>query len=109
MFSTKFAWKISNSKKNLARYDQKVYRYLCKVTLLVLDFNETWILPTDLKNILKYQIWWKSLQWEPNSYMRTDRQRDMKKLTDGFPNFTKAPENICTVSNYVYTTCQSTQ
>jgi hypothetical protein len=39
--------------------------------------------------------------------MRTDKQRDMKKLMDGFCNFVKAPENVCTINNYGYTTCHS--
>ena len=35
--------------------------------------------------------------------MRTDRQRDIKKLIDGFRNFAKAPENVGTTSKYGYT------
>ena len=36
---------------------------------------------------LKYQILCKTVQWQPSCSMRTDRRKDMKKITVAFPNF----------------------
>jgi hypothetical protein len=45
-----------------------------KYPLFWSDFNETWIFWTDFREILRYQISWKSVQWEPSS-MHTDGDR----------------------------------
>jgi hypothetical protein len=58
-FSTTFVWNTINS-KNWARYDRKCVKY----PLFSFDFNETRIFSTDFRNILKYQISWKSVQWD---------------------------------------------
>jgi hypothetical protein len=43
------------------------------------------IFSTDFrKKILKYQISWKSVQWEPSCSMWTEGQMDMKRLTSFF-------------------------
>jgi len=47
-----------------------------KYRLLLSDFNETWIFPTDFPKIFKYQISWKSVQWEPSCSMRTEGRTD---------------------------------
>ena len=68
-----------------------------KCPLFFSDFDETWISSTDFRRRLKYQILWKSVQWEPNCSMWKDRwtkrRIDMKKLIVTFRNFGNVPEN----------------
>ena len=56
----------------------KMYTSLrVKCLLFLSDFNETWAFSTDFQKVLKYNIEWKSVQWEPSCYtwtgVRTDR------------------------------------
>ena len=86
IFSTTFVWNIFHFKKKWERYEQKIYWSTCKV---LSDSNKTWIFSTDFRKILKYQISWKSVQWEPSCSMRTD----VSKLIVTFRNFAKALTN----------------
>jgi len=57
--------------------------YFCQIVLNInfLDISQ---------KILKWQILWKSIQWEPSCSMQTDRQ-SMLKLIFAFRNFANAP------------------
>jgi len=59
-----------------------------------LEFSQQFI-----QKIHKYQISWKSVQWEPSSSTRTDRRTDMKKLVVVFRNFLHMPTNktVCLI------------
>ena len=86
IFSTKFVWNTSYSKKNWARYYHKCLH------IFLSDFKEIWIFSKKFRMILKYQNSWKSVQCKPICSMhregRTDRwTADMTKLIVTFRNF----------------------
>ena len=60
-------------------------RYYCP-TVLKLEFSGQFF---GEKKTLKCQISWKSAQWVPSCYMRTDGQTDMTKQIIAFRNFAK--------------------
>ena len=61
-----------------------------KWPLFLSDFNETCIFSTGFRKILKYQIQWKSVEWE---LFHGDGRAGMTKLIDTFRNFANAPKN----------------
>ena len=73
----------------------RVCCYSCKVSVIIVCFNKTWIFSTNFRKILKYQISWKSVWWEPSCSTRTegraDRRAAMTKLIVVFRSFAKAP------------------
>jgi len=61
--------------------------------LFLLYFNQTLIFSTGVRKIVKFQISWKSLKWEPSCSLRTDRT-DTTKLIVDFHNFANAPKIV---------------
>jgi hypothetical protein len=75
IFSATFVRNISHSTKKWAMYDKKIcIRFYLKYPSLLSDCNETFIFSTCFRNILKYEISWNTVRWEPSCYMRTDGQ-----------------------------------
>ena len=64
-----------------------------KCPLFLSDFNKTWIPSIDLRKMPKYEVSWKSFDWEPSCSMRTDGQTDMSVLIVALRNFGDAPKN----------------
>jgi len=48
---------------------------------------------SNFRKILKYQIWWKFVQCEPNCSGLTNRQTNRTKLIIDISNFSRAPKN----------------
>jgi hypothetical protein len=53
-----------------------VHMFSCKTSVVLADFNETWILSTDFLKIHKYLRLWQSVLRETSCSMWTERQRD---------------------------------
>jgi len=64
--------------------------------LFLPHFNQAWIFSADFPKILKYQISRKSVQCQPSSFMRTDRQTDrhVTKTTTAFSDSANAPKKL---------------
>jgi len=59
--------------------------YSCKVHVILVRFwRNLNFLDGFSKKIHKYQIWWKSVQWEPNCSMRTDGTHIHDEVNSGF-------------------------
>ena len=46
--------------------------------MVLIALSETWIISTDFRKILKYQISWKFVQWEPSCSMRKEGRADKR-------------------------------
>ena len=83
---------------------QKILPQICiglhvEYPLFFSDFNETWILWTDIRIILTYQFSRKSVLWEPSCSMRTDRRDE----ADGrFSQLLRPRLNTCCVFRLLY-------
>ena len=94
IFSTPFVWSISHSKNKWTTYDHYVY-WSCQLLKKLSFLNR-------FSKVLKYQISWKSFQWEGGYFMRTDshadrwtgRQTGMTNLIVTFQNFSNATKNL---------------
>jgi hypothetical protein len=82
IFSITSVWNIFHCKKNWPRYYRDIVPWMhigglhVKYRLFLLDFEYAWIFSTYFREILKCQISWKSVQWDPSCSMRTDGRTD---------------------------------
>jgi hypothetical protein len=53
-----------------------LYNFCLKHLSLFYDFNDIWIFSTYFRKILKYQISWKSVHWEPSCSTRPAGRTD---------------------------------
>ena len=78
-----------------------------KCRLFLSDCNETWILSTVFRKILKFQIV-RKINPVGAEFFHADGQTDMMKLIAAFRNFAKARTSIsrlCLVLHRMYKTC----
>ena len=66
-----------------------VHSSSCKVTVIIVWLNKTWIFLTTFGKTLKYQISWKSIQREISCSTWTDRQFKAKSLFCNFLMYLK--------------------
>jgi len=58
-----------------------------KYPLFLSNFNKTWISSTVFRKILKQELLWKSVHWEPSCSMHTDRRADRHEANCRFSQF----------------------
>ena len=67
-----------------------------KFPLFLSDFNQIWILKTELSKPPphQYKILLESVQWHTSWYIQADRRTDMSKLKGNFCDFTNASRSV---------------
>jgi hypothetical protein len=93
-FSTSSVWHISYCRKNPARYHKRTKLFMWNTRYCCRDFNEPWIFSTDFRKTSNYKFKWKSVQWEPRFFMRTDKT----KLILAFLIVSNSPEDLKTAT-----------
>jgi hypothetical protein len=76
---TTFAWNISDSKNNWSLYHEFTLVLHIQCLLFFSDFRK----------MLKYQISWKSIQWAPSCFMRTEGQTDKHNKANSLDGWTE--------------------
>jgi len=92
-FCTSYVWNMSHSVKNSERYYLTCISLHVKYTLVLPNIYETWIQSIWFRTERKYQISWKSVQWEQRCSMRKDGQTDITKIIAALRSFAKATKN----------------
>jgi len=87
----KFAWNISHSKKNWARYDQIYMGLHVKCLLFLSNFNKTRIFFTDFSKKTQISNFTK-IRPVGSELFHAEGRTDMTKLFVTFCNFAKGPE-----------------
>jgi hypothetical protein len=80
-----FLQRMSKKFHILRRTERDVTMYTgfhVKYLLFLSDFNETWTFSTDFRDMLNYQIPWKSFQWKPSCSTRADWRTDRHDEAD---------------------------
>ena len=90
IFSENFVRNVSILNRNEQNMIINVYWSPSKVPFILWDFNETWIILTDFRKIIKHRILWKTVRWESSCCMRTDGQRDVAILIVTFHDYANA-------------------
>jgi hypothetical protein len=84
VFSTKFVWYISHSTKNWAGKVKNVYRYSCKVPVILVRFNETWFSWQIFEKYWKFKLNEKS--YSGSRVVHAEKRTDMTKFIIAFRN-----------------------
>jgi hypothetical protein len=96
IFSTNFVRNFFSLKKSSASAIINVHRYLCKVPVIMSDFNKTLIFSIYFRKIFNCQFFFLICQVGAEfACRRTGGQTDMTKLIVAFRNSAKGPKILC--------------